>query len=133
MNTMALNALNQYQNTGNSSIAYDDPHHLILRLMNGAIERIAQAKAAIKLENKQAKGELIGKAISIIGGLNACLDHNNEGDLSENLSSLYEYMNLQLLQANIAEDIDKLSEVSHLLQEIRSAWVQIDPKKLETK
>jgi flagellar secretion chaperone FliS len=125
MINQANNAVAQYTNTGNSSIAYADPHQLILRLMNGAIDRIAQAKGMVQQKEKQQKGELIGKAIGIIGGLSACLDHNQEGDLSENLESLYEYMNLRLLQANMEDDTDKLDEVSKLLQDIRSAWVQI--------
>jgi flagellar secretion chaperone FliS len=125
MNNRSQSALAEYQNTGNSSIAFADPHQLILRLMNGAIDRIAQAKGAMIQKDLNAKGELLGKAIGIISGLSACLDHNQEGDLSENLDSLYEYMNLTLLQANAEDDSTKLDEVSHLMQEIRSAWVQI--------
>lgn len=125
MNNLAQNALDQYQTTGNSSIAYADPHELILRLMNGALERIAQAKGAVKQNQAQAKGELISKAISIIGGLSACLDHNQEGELSTNLEALYEYMNVRLLQANVQDDIEKLDEVSRLMLEIKSAWEQI--------
>lgn len=128
MNNLANHALNQYQSTGNSSIAYADPHELIVRLMNGAIERLAQAKGAIQQKNTQAKGELIGKAISIIGGLNACLDHEQGGDISANLEALYEYMNNRLLEANLENDVTKLDEVSRLMQEIRSAWLQIPDK-----
>jgi flagellar secretion chaperone FliS len=125
MNNRSQSALNEYQTTGNSSIAFADPHQLILRLMNGAIDRIAQSKGAMIQKDLKNKGELIGKAIGIISGLSACLDHDQEGDLSENLDSLYEYMNLTLLQANAEDDSTKLDEVSHLMQEIRSAWVQI--------
>jgi flagellar secretion chaperone FliS len=125
MNNQARNAVAEYTNTGNSSIAYADPHQLILRLMNGAIDRIAQAKGMVQQKEYQQKGELIGKAIGIIGGLSSCLDHSQEGELSQNLESLYEYMNLRLLQANMEDDTDKLDEVSKLLQDIRSAWAQI--------
>lgn len=128
MNNLAHNALNEYQTTGNSSIAYADPHELILRLMNGALERIAQAKGAIKQKNIQSKGELISKAISIIGGLSACLNHDQDGDLSQNLEALYEYMNMRLLEANIQNNTDKLDEVSRLMLELKSAWVQIPQK-----
>lgn len=128
MNNLAHHALNQYQSTGNSSIAYADPHELILRLMNGAIERLAQARGAIQQKNTQTKGELIGKAISIIGGLNACLDHEQGGEISTNLEALYEYMNNRLLEANIEDNVNKLDEVSRLLQEIRSAWIQVPEK-----
>lgn len=132
MNSQAQNAVNQYQETGNSSVSFSDPHQLILSLINGALERIAQAKGAIHQNNVKNKGELIGKAIGIINGLNACLDHNQEGDLADNLASLYEYMNIRLLEANVEEDVSKLDEVSKLMLEIKSAWQQI-PKNIGSK
>lgn len=125
MSNLAHKAVNQYQSADNSSIAYADPHELILRLMNGAIERIAQARGAMERDNVQQKGEFIGKAISIIGGLEGCLDHSQPGELSNNLSNLYQYMCVALSEANIGDDIAKLNEVSQLLLEIRSAWIQI--------
>ncbi len=125
MNRNAQAALNEYQNTGNSSIEYADPHQLILRLMNGAIDRIAQAKGAMQQKNIRHKGELLGKAIAIIGGLDACLDHNHDTEISENLSSLYEYMNRTLLEGNMNDDVSKLDEVTKLLTEIKNAWLQI--------
>jgi len=125
MTNLALKAVDQYQSADNSSIEYADPHELILRLMNGAIERIAQAKGAIQHGTVNQKGECISKAISIIGGLDGCLDHSHEGDLSSNLSALYEYMIISLTQANISDDIAKLNETSDLLVDIKSAWEQI--------
>ncbi len=125
MNNLAQSALNQYQDTDNCAIAYADPHVLILKLMNGAIERIYQAKGAIQQNNPKAKGKLIGKAIGIIAGLDACLDSDNENDLVKNLQAIYEYMNMRLLEANVENDINKLEEVVRLMGEIRSGWLQI--------
>ena len=125
MSNLAVKAVNQYQSAGNSSIAYADPHELILRLMKGAIERIAQARGAMQHGKVAEKGEYLGKAISIIGGLEGCLDHDQQGSLSTNLSDLYHYMILSLTQANIEDDIAKLNEISTLLIEIKSAWEQI--------
>lgn len=125
MSNLAVKAVNQYQSADNSSIVYADPHELILRLMNGAIERIAQARGAMQHGNLTQKGEFLGKAISIVGGLEGCLDHSQEGTLSTNLSDLYHYMIISLTQANIEDDIAKLNEISGLLLEIKSAWEQI--------
>jgi len=131
MTNTALKAVTQYHSADNSSIAYADPHELILRLLNGAIERIAQAKGAMQHQNVQQKGELLGKAISIIGGLDGCLDHSQGGTLSQNLSDLYLYMIISLTQANISDDIAKLNEISELLLQIKSAWEQI-PEQTQT-
>ena len=125
MNSLAQNAMTQYQDMGNSSIVFSDSHQLILRMMDGAIDRIAQAKGAMSRQDITLKAETISKAIAIIGGLEGCLNHEQGGELSQNLTSLYEYMILSLAQANIDNATDKLEEVSNLLMEIRSAWVQI--------
>ncbi len=125
MSNPALKAVSQYQTADNSSIVYADPHELVLRLMNGAIERIAQARGAIQYKNPGDKGEFIGKAISIIGGLEGCLDHSQPGDLSHNLSNLYQYMIVSLTEANINNNIAKLNEISDLLLQIKSAWEKI--------
>ena len=125
MTNVALKAVNQYQSADNSSIAYADPHELILRLMNGAMERIAQARGAIERKETAQKGDFIGKAISIIGGLEGCLDHSQQGELSGNLSDLYQYMIIALTEANMSDDIARLNEISDLLLTIKSAWEQI--------
>ncbi len=130
MNNQVQSALNSYQNTNNSALAFATPHELILKLMCGAIERISQAKGAILQKNANMKGELIGKAIGIISGLDSCLDHKQSDELSQNLSNIYEYMNLTLAQANIHNDIARLNEVSTLMLELKSAWIQV-PNQLD--
>ena len=97
-----------------------------------ALERIAQAKGALKHKDTAQKGEFIGKAISIIGGLEGCLDHSQEGELSQNLSNLYQYMIIALTEANVSDDIARLNEISDLLLTIKSAWEQIPEQARET-
>ena len=106
-------------------VAYADPHSLITQMFDGALKRISQAKGAIDRKNIPEKGNHIGHAVAIIGGLEGCLDHEKGGELSKNLSDLYEYMNLRLAEANINNDIAKLDEVTRLIVEIKGAWVQI--------
>lgn len=108
-----------------SSVAYADPHSLITQMFDGALKRIAQAKGAIERKEIANKGKCISQAVAIIGSLEGCLDYEKGGELSRNLGDLYEYMNLRLAEANLNSDIEKLNEVSKLLLEIKSAWVQI--------
>ena len=125
------NHVKEYQKTGAYSGAmFADPHSLITQMLDGALTRIAQAKGAIDRSETANKAELISKAILIVGSLEGCLDHEQGGELSRNLANLYEYINLTLAQANINNDTSKLEEVSNLLLEIKSAWVQI-PAQLE--
>ncbi len=125
MNRPALNAVNQYQAADHSTIDYADPHELILRLMNGALERISQARGAISRGETALKAELISKAVMIVGGLEGCVNHQAGGELADNLSSLYQYMSIRLAEANLHDDIARLNEVSELMLQIKSAWEQI--------
>jgi len=120
------NQANAYSSTQTySSVAYADPHSLITQMFDGALRRIAQAKGAIERKDIPEKGNHIGHAVAIIGGLEGCLDHEKGGELSRNLADLYEYMNLRLAEANINNDLEKLNEVTQLILEIKGAWVKI--------
>lgn len=127
MNAMA--AMRQYQQVGvKAQVTEADPHRLIQMLMQGGLDRIAQAKGAMEREAFAEKGVLIGKAISIIGGLRDALDQDVGGELAVNLDRLYEYMTMRLFEASRHNDVDKLNEVGKLLSEIKLAWDQIAPK-----
>jgi flagellar protein FliS len=124
----AMLAMKQYQRVSVHSEVFEaSPHRLIQMLMQGGLERIAQARGAIERNAFADKGELIGKAISIIGGLREPLDHQVGGELSQNLDSLYEYMVSRLIEANRENDVARLDEVSRLLREVKSGWDGIAP------
>lgn len=119
-------SINAYQKTDTySGTMFADPHALITQMFDGVLTRVAQAKGAILRKEIANKAELISKAVLIIGSLEGCLDHDKGGEVSQNLSRLYEYMSLTLAQANINNDLEKLDEVSRLMMTIKSGWVQI--------
>ena len=116
-------ALKQYQQVSTQSgVAYASPHRLIQMLMEGAFERIATAKGCIQRHDIPGKGEQIGKAIDIIGGLREALNLEAGGELAANLEALYEFMQRRLLEANLRSDIAILDEVADLLRPIKEGW-----------
>ncbi len=116
-------AMNKYAQVSNqSTAAFANPHRLIQMLMEGALEKISKAKGFLKNGNIAKKGEHISWAISIIEGLRVSLDHSQGGKISENLESLYIYMNSRLTQANLHNSVEMLNEVSGLLLDIKSGW-----------
>ncbi|MEG4314415.1 flagellar export chaperone FliS [Pseudomonas sp. FIP_A4] len=124
MNAMA--AMRQYQQVGvKAQVTEADPHRLIQMLMQGGLDRIAQARGAMEREAYAEKGVLIGKAINIIGGLRDVLDKEAGGELAINLERLYEYMTMRLFEASRHNDVSKLDEVAKLLGEIKSGWDSI--------
>ena len=76
------------------------------------------------------KGQSISKAITIIeNGLRASLDKKSGGDIAVSLDALYEYMSNRLLQANLQNETDYLTEVHSLLRDLKSSWEAIAPEK----
>jgi len=127
-NSRAYGAAHVYAQVGSEAAVTDaEPHHLIELLLDGALSRIAAAKGHMQRGEVAPKGECIGKAITIVDGLRAALDHNKGGEIARNLGDLYNYMEYRLLEANLCNDPAKLDEVVGLLGEIRDAWAVIAP------
>lgn len=126
MYNASATAMNHYKQVG-TQVAVDtaDPHTLIKMLIDGAIERINKAKYFMLEKNVAQKGESISRAISIIDGLKVSLDMEKGGKIAENLEGLYDYMQRQLLAANVMNKSENLDEVLSLLNEIRSGWAAI--------
>jgi len=121
MNAMA--AMRQYQTVNTQAQAVDaSPHRLIQMLMEGGLTRLAQARGAMEREHFAMKGELIGKAIGIIGGLRGGLDIANGGELALNLDNLYDYMVRRLSEANLKNSVEPLDEVAALLRDVKAGW-----------
>jgi flagellar protein FliS len=105
-----------------SGVETASPHRLIQMLFEGALERIAQAKGAMTQNQIARKGELIGKAIAIVGGLRGSLNDKEGGALTANLDGLYDYVIRRLSQANYENNVEHLDECGRLLGEIKTAW-----------
>ncbi len=124
----AMAAMNQYKQVSVSSQVFEaTPHRLIQMLMEGGLERLAQAQGAMARGQASLKGELISKAIGIVGGLREGLDMNKGGEVAQNLDRVYEYMITRMLEANKSNDPTPLVEVSGLLREVKSGWDAIAP------
>lgn len=122
MNTQTVTNTNKERDL-ESEVKAADPHKLISMLYEGAILAINNAKKAIADNDISAKGAAISKAIAIINeGLNASLDKEVGGELAKNLESLYEYMSMRLITANLKNDIAMLDEVAYLLSDLKNAW-----------
>lgn len=124
------NPLNAYAAASiDAKVNSASPHELIHLLFEGAENAVSVAKLHMEQGNIEQKGQLISKAIDIINnGLIASLNMEVGGQLAQQLASLYEYMARRLITANIENSPAILTEVSELLAEIHSAWIEIKPK-----
>lgn len=119
--------------SAHGGVAAADPHRLILMLMDGALERIAQARGRMEHKELAEKNRLLHTATSIVDELRSSLDLKTGGVIAANLDDLYDYMARQLIAANLQNKPEILDEVAHLLREIRSAWVLLPPEARATR
>lgn len=108
-----------------SQLTAASPHKVIQMLMEGAIERLIQGKAAMQNGQIAMKGERLGKALDIIISLRSCLSMADGGEIANNLDSLYDFMIRQISQANLENVPTQIDDVIFILREIKSAWDQI--------
>ena len=115
-----------YRSTSvHSSLEASDPHRLIVMMLDGALERIATARGLMSHGQGADKAQLLHRAVAIIDELRNSLNFKAGGEVAQNLDALYEYMCQRIMQANAANKPEWLDEVSRLLGEIRTAWLQI--------
>ena len=125
----ANTGLTEYMVTKNESALTDaTPHKLIGMLFDGALESIAKATGAITSGDVAARGEAIGKAMTIVDNLRAMLDSERGGEISANLEQIYDYICRRLLQASSEQDPAILKEVAGLLREVKGGWDSIPPE-----
>ena len=120
---MYNNGAKQYQQVNLTSEVLDaDPHRLNQMLMEAALTRMSQAKAAMERGEMDTKANLLGRVNDIIQTLQGSLDHNAGGELSANLERLYDYMVRRLLEASLHNDQSMIDEVIRLMLEVKSGW-----------
>lgn len=122
---------NPYEQYQQNSVNTASPGELTLMLYNGCLKFIHLAKGAIAQKNFEERNKNIIKAQDIISELMVTLDMEQE--VSQNLMQLYDYLNRQLIQANIKNDVTILEEVEGFVTEFRDTWkevIQINRQKM---
>jgi flagellar protein FliS len=127
------NALSAYRET---RIKTASQGQLIIMLYDEAVKQLDHG---LELMAANARGrrdpgkiEQIGKAIvktqEIITELMVSLDFEQGGEIAKNLFALYSWFNQELLEANIAQDIRRITVIRNMVSELRSAWTAIAAK-----
>jgi flagellar protein FliS len=114
--------------SAHGNVASADSHRLVLMLMDGVMDRLAQARGCLERQDIGRKAKLLHSCVTLITELRGSLNISKGGDLARNLSELYEYMMRQLMRANAEDNADFIREVASLLGEIRGAWMAIGPE-----
>ena len=102
------------------------PENLVVMLFDGAIRFLGAAIRAFDHEDpldfNLTIHTNITKTQAIIRELNNALDLDNGGELGQNLTSLYNYFDQRLQEANIHKDRAIIEEILERISELRDAW-----------
>lgn len=114
---------NPYESYQQNAVTTASPGEMTLMLYNGCIKFINLARVAIKENNIEQKNLNLQKAQNIISELMVTL--NMDIEISKNMMSLYDFINRQLIDANLKNDVAILDEAAALVTEFRDTWKQV--------
>jgi flagellar protein FliS len=111
------------------------PGRLILMLFDGALRFLNGAQSGFDLEDLRERNETINnnliKVQNIVTELQRSLDLDQGGEFAGNMYALYDFMNNQIMEANMKKAVEPIQTVARLLGEIREAWVEMLEKEPE--
>ena len=97
---------------------------MINLLYDEIINRLNKGLLGLEVRDFEASNTHFKKAQAIISHLESTLD--SQYPVSRNLSSLYEYFNHQIIQANVRKSPDLVQEVLPMIMELKEAFAQAD-------
>lgn len=101
------------------------PARIIFAMYEGALVAIDRASEAIAADDIARRGEAVGKALSIVSELQAALNLETGLPLAEALFALYDYINRELLRANVDADMGALQTCACLIGQLKEAWEEM--------
>ena len=115
-----------YQQTNiEARAATADPHKLVVMLIEGFLDEMERAQGHIKGQRFEHKGKSISKCMDILAGLDSALDVEQGGEVAENLHNLYEYCALTLYKVSINNEVEQLSSVFTVMENLRQGWLEM--------
>lgn len=121
-------SVNPYERYKKASVETANQGKLVLMLYDGAIRFLNTALVALEQRIIDKTNNNIIRAQDIIWELMGSLDMEAGGDIAKNLFSLYDFMNRQLIEANIRKNPEPIKQVISMLQQLREAWVIVFQK-----
>jgi len=98
------------------------PGQLLLLLYEGAIGYLGQAGEDLAARRLGPGKTALSKAMAIVAELRNSLDLDAGWDGAEDLAHLYGHMLLELTQANVSGELERIHAVRALLSDLYGAW-----------
>lgn len=116
--------MNPYEQYRRIATETADPLELVLMLYRGAIGNLSGAEKALKQGDIQESHRLLVKTQDIVAELMGSLNLDT-GEFAYNLHRLYDYMQQQLIMANLKKDPVRTAQVRGMLSELLETWEEL--------
>ena len=100
------------------------PEWLVPLLYEHLLVCLERAIVQIEASDFEGKAASLEKASSILAELLATLDHEKGGPIAAQLSSLYAFFTVELINISRTLDRDALRRMASMVSELHGAWVQ---------
>ena len=123
--------LNAYKNANREAVVEsDDPQALIMLLLDELLRAMRGYVSGISKDDSKEmrKNDQFTRSLTMLYGLQSCLNFDEGGEIAENLFRLYEYARVQLIHASQTGEIDGTQVAISSISEIREAWSSMEPR-----
>ena len=123
--------LSAYKNANRDAVVEsEDPQALIMILLDELLRAMRSYANHVDKDNsnKVRKNNQFTRSLTMLYGLQSCLNFDEGGEVAENLFRLYEYARVQLLNTSQTGQTDGTQVAISAIAEIREAWSIMDPK-----
>ncbi len=131
--------INAYKKTQQSSSSVTSSHEIVKTLMKELINSMKKIVLDIQDEGKRKQNQFtvdkafekktarhksknVTKSLSIIYGLQTCLDFDKAPEIAINLFQLYEFVRQQVIKGFTKKDAIVVIQASEIITEVLSGW-----------
>lgn len=101
------------------------PEHIVVLLLEGGQRFLAKAEEAIERRDPMIRDYYLERALAILKELTRRLNHEQGGELVDNLIRVYDWWGREVLAAGEQDDVDRLKLISSQMGEIRRSWEHV--------
>lgn len=102
------------------------PKRLIELLLEGCIKNLKLAVIAIDKEDVNLAHNKLVRAQDIISELRYSINEEVGGEVAQQFIQLYEYINNQLLLANLKKDKAVVEKIEGMVEELLATWKRME-------
>jgi flagellar secretion chaperone FliS len=122
---------NPYEQYRQAKVGTASQGALILMLYDAVLKNLRLACSGIEQKKFSEANTCLLRAQEIVSELNVTLNMD-AGEVAQNLRSLYVFINMHLIKANMKKDVTMIHDVIEILSSLKEAWEEISKKTAPT-